>query len=110
MFAIDMLTVLKPFLGHDCKLVLQLSRLYLDGDQALISCRLYILSHLDISVESVGRFICCQDQSNEEPLCIRPQFGSQIGVLHLLGFIKPMQHFKLNVFVHTPFKMSASSR
>ena len=109
-FAIDMLTALKPFLEHHRKLVLRLSRLYLDGDQALISCRLYIFCHLDISVESIGRFICCQDQSNEEPLFIRPQFGSQFGVFHLLGFIKLMQHFNLNVFVYTTFKMSASSR
>ena len=75
-FAIDMLTVLKPFLEHDRKLVLRLSQLYSDGDQALISCRLYIFCHLDISVELTGRFICCQDQSNEEPLFIWPQFGS----------------------------------
>ena len=109
-FAIDMLTVLIPFLEHDRKLILGLSRFYLDGDQALISCRLYIFCHLDISVESIGRFICCQDQSNEEPLFIRPQFGSQFGAFHLLGFIKPMQHFNLNVFVYTSFKMSASSR
>ena len=39
-------------------------------------------------MESIGRFICHQDQSNEEPLFIRPQFGSQFGVFHLLGFIK----------------------
>ena len=89
-FAIDMLTVLKPFLEHVLKLVLPLSRLYLDGDQALISCRLYIFCHLDISVESIGRFIYYQDQSYEELLFIRPQFGSQFGVFHLLGFIKPM--------------------
>ena len=57
-FAIDMLTVLKPFLEHDRKLVLRLSRLYLDGDQALISCRLYIVYHLDFYVESIGHFIC----------------------------------------------------
>ena len=31
-FAIDMLTVLKSFLEHDCKHVLRLSRLFLDGD------------------------------------------------------------------------------
>ena len=104
-FAIDMLTVLKPFLEHDRKLVLRLSLFYLDGDQALISCGLYIFCHLDISVESIGRFICCQDQSNEEPLFIPPQFGSQFGVFHLLGFIKPMQHFNLNVFLYAPFKM-----
>ena len=79
-FVIDILTVLKPFLEHDRKLVLRLSRLYLDGDQALISCGLYIFCHLDISVESIGRFICCQDRSNEEPLFIRPQFGSQFEV------------------------------
>ena len=85
-FAIDMLTVLKPFLEHDCKLVLRLSRLYLDGDQALISCRLYIFCYLDNSVESIGRVICCQDQSNEEPLFIRPQFGSQFGVFYLLFY------------------------
>ena len=105
-----MLTVLKPFLEHDSKLVLRLSRLYLDGDQALISCGLYIFCYLDISVESIGRFICWQDRSNEEPLFTRPQFGSQFGVFHLLGFFKPLQHFNLNVFVYTPFKMSASSR
>ena len=53
-FAIDMLTVLKPSLEHDdCKHVLRLSWVYLDGDQTSISC------HLDISVESIGRFICC---------------------------------------------------
>ena len=46
------------------------------NDQALISRRLYIFCHLDISVESIGRFICCQDQSNEEPLFILSQFGS----------------------------------
>ena len=86
-FAIDMLTVLKPFLEHDRKLVLRLSRLYLDGDQALISCRLYIFCHLDISEESMGRFICCQEQSNEELLFIRPQYGSQFGEFHLLGYI-----------------------
>ena len=34
MFASDMLTALKPSLEHDRKRVLQLSRLYLDGDQA----------------------------------------------------------------------------
>ena len=61
--------------------------------------------HLDISVESIERFICHQDQSNEEPLFIRPQFGSKFGVFHLLGFIKPMQHFNLNVFLYTPFKL-----
>ena len=33
-FAIDMLTVLKPFLEHDRKHVLRLSRLLLDGDTA----------------------------------------------------------------------------
>ena len=33
-FAIDMLTVLKPFLEHDRKHVLRLSRLFLDGDPA----------------------------------------------------------------------------
>ena len=33
-FAIDMLTVLKPVLEHDRKHVLQLSRLLLDGDSA----------------------------------------------------------------------------
>ena len=76
--------------------VLRLSRLYLDGDQALISCGLYIFCHLDMSVESIGRFICCQDRSNEEPFFIRPQFGSQFGVFHLLGFIKPMQHFNIS--------------
>ena len=32
-FAIDMLTVLKPFLEHDRKNVLRLSRYYLDGDK-----------------------------------------------------------------------------
>ena len=58
---------------------------FLDGDLASISCRLYIFCHLDISVELIGRFICCQDQSNEEPLFIRPQFGSQFGMFHLLG-------------------------
>ena len=109
-FAIDKLTVLKPFLEHDRKLVLQLSRPYLDGDQALISCRMYIFFHLDTSVESIGRFICCWGRSKEEPLFIRPQFGSQFGVFHLLCFIKPMQHFNLNVLVYAPFKMSASSR
>ena len=103
-FAIDMLIVLKPFLEHDRKLVLRLSLLYLDGDQALICCRPYNFCHLDISVESIGRFICCQDQSNEEPLFIRPQFGSQFGVFHLLGFIKPMQHFNLNVLFILPSK------
>ena len=109
-FAIDMLTVLKPFLEHDRKLVLRLSRLHLDGDQASISCGLYIFCPLDISVESIGRFICCQDRSNKESLFIRPQFGSQFGVSYLLGFIKPMQHFSQNVFVYTHFKTSASSR
>ena len=97
--------VLKPFLEHDRKHVLRLSRLFLDGDPAWISCRLYIFCHIDISVESIGRFICRQDQSNEEPLFIRPQFASQFGVFHLLGFIKRMQHFNLNVFLYTPFKM-----
>ena len=33
-FAIDMLTVLKPFLEHDCKHVSRLSRFFLDGDPA----------------------------------------------------------------------------
>ena len=33
-FAIDMLTALKPSLEHDRKHVLRLSRLYLDGDKA----------------------------------------------------------------------------
>ena len=33
-FAIDMLSVLKPFLEHDRKHVLGLSRLFLDGDPA----------------------------------------------------------------------------
>ena len=79
--------------------------IFLDGDPAWISCRLYISCHLDISVESRLSFICRQGQSNEEPLFIRPQFGSQFGVFHLLGFIKPMQHFNLYVFVYTPFKM-----
>ena len=78
---------------------------FLDGDPAWISCRLYISCHLDISVESIGRFICRQGQSNEEPLFILPQFGSQFGVFHLLGFIKPMQHFNLYVFLYTPFKI-----
>ena len=100
----------KTLLEHDRKVVLQLSRLCLDGDQALIYCRLYIFCHLDISVESIGRFICCQDHSYEEPLFIRPRLGSQFGVFHLLGFIKPMQHFNLNVFLYTPFKVSASFR
>ena len=104
-FAIDMLTVLKPFSEHDHKHVLRLSRLLLDGDTAWISCRLYIFCALDIFVESIGRFICHQDQSNKELLFIRPQFGSQFGVFRLLGFIKPMQHFNLNVFLYTPFKM-----
>ena len=104
-FSIDMLTVLKPFLEHDRKHVLRLSRLLLDGDPAWISCRLYIFCHLDISVEPIGRFICHQDQSNEEPLFIRPRFGFQFGVFHLLGFIKSMQHFTLNVFLYTPFNM-----
>ena len=49
----------------------------LDGDPAWISWRLYVFCHLDISVESIERFICRQDQSSEEPLFIRPQFGSQ---------------------------------
>ena len=79
--------------------------IFLDGDPAWISWRRYISCHLDISVESRGRFICRQGQSNEEPLFIRPQFGSQFGVFHLLGFIKPMQHFNLYVFLCTPFKM-----
>ena len=100
-----MLTVLKPFLEHDRKHVSRLSRFFLDGDPARISCRLYISCRLDISVESRGRFICRQGQSNEEPLFIRPQFGSQFGVFHLLSFIKPMQHFNLYVFLYTPFKM-----
>ena len=79
---------------------------FLDEDPAWISCRLYIFCHLDISVESIaGRFICRQDQSNEEPLFIRPQFGSQFGVFHLLCFIKPMQHFNLNVFLYTPYSL-----
>ena len=34
MFAVDMLTALKPSLEHDRKHVLRLLRLYLDGDQA----------------------------------------------------------------------------
>ena len=34
LFAIDMLTALKPSLEHDRKHVLRLSRLCLDGDQA----------------------------------------------------------------------------
>ena len=72
---------------------------FLDGDPAWTSCRLYIFCHLDISVESIERFIYRQDQSNEEPLLIRPQ------LFHLLGFIKPMQHFNLNVFLYTPFKL-----
>ena len=84
---------------------LRLSRLLLDGDPAWISCGLYFFCHLDISVESIGRFICHQDQSNEKPLFIRPQFGSQFGVFYLFGFIKPMQHFNRNVFLYTPFKM-----
>ena len=67
--------------------------------------RLCIFCHLDVSVESIERFICRQDQSNEEPLFIRPEFGSQFGVFHLLGFIKPMQPFNLNVFLYTPFKL-----
>ena len=75
-FAINMLTVLKPFSEHDRKHVSRLSQFFLDGDPASISCRLYISCHLDISAESIGRFICCQGQSNEEPLFIRPQFGS----------------------------------
>ena len=33
-FAIDMLTVLKPFLEHDRKHVSRLSRFFLDGDPA----------------------------------------------------------------------------
>ena len=33
-FAIDMLTALKPSLEHDCKHVLRLLRLCLDGGQA----------------------------------------------------------------------------
>ena len=33
-FAIDMLTVLKPFLEHDRRHVLRLSRLFLHGDPA----------------------------------------------------------------------------
>ena len=104
MFAIDMLTVLKSFLEHDCKHVLRLSRLF-SMEARLISCRLYIFCHLDISVESIERFICRQEKSNEEPLFIRPQFGSQFGMPHLLGFIKPMQQFDLNVFLCTPFKL-----
>ena len=101
---IDMLTVLKSFLEHDCKHVLRLSRLF-SMETRLISCRLYIICHLDISVESIERFICRQDQGNEEPLFIRPQFDSQFGMLHLLGFIKPMQQFDLNVFLCTSFKL-----
>ena len=85
-----MLTVLKSFLKHDHKHVLRLSRLF-SMETRLISCRLYIFCHLDISVESIERFICRQDQSNEEPLFIRPQFGSQFGTLHLLGFINPIR-------------------
>ena len=81
---------------------------FLDGDPAWISCRLYILCHLDISVESIGRFICRQGQSNEEPLFIRPQFGSQFGVFHLVGFIKPMQHFNMFFFI-LPSKCSANT-
>ena len=105
MFAIDMLTVLKSFLEHDRTHVLRLSRLF-SMETRLISCRLYIICHhLDIFVESIERFICRQDQSNEEPLFIRPQFGSQFGMLHLLGFTKPMQQFDLNVFLCTPFKL-----
>ena len=71
MFAIDMLTCLKSFLEYDRKHVLRLSRLF-SMETRLISCRLYIFCHLDISVESIERFICRQDQSNEEPLFIRP--------------------------------------
>ena len=96
-----MLTVLKSFLEHDRKHVLRLSRLYVDGDPP----NFLQTVHLDISVESIERFICRQDQSNEEPLFIRRQFGSQFGMLHLLGFIKPMEQFDLNVFLCTPFKM-----
>ena len=58
-FAIDMLTALKPSLEHDCKHVLRLLGLCLGGGQALISCGLYIFCHLDISVESIVRSICC---------------------------------------------------
>ena len=47
-------------------------------------------------MESIEHFICRQDQSNEEPLFIRPQ----LGVFHLLGFIKPIQHFNPNVFLY----------
>ena len=104
----DRLTVLKSFLEHDRKHVLRLSRLFLDGDPPNFY-RLYIFCHLDISVESIERFICPQDQSNEEPLFIRPQFGSQFGMLRLLGFIKPMQQFDLNVFFVLPSKCSAST-
>ena len=99
-----MLTVLKSFLEYDRKHVLRLLRPF-SMETRLISCRLYIFCHFDISVESIERFICCQDQSNEEPLFIRPQFSSQFGMLHLLCFIKPMQQFDLNVFLCTPFKL-----
>ena len=80
---------------------------FLDGNPSWISCRLYILCHLDISVESIGHFICRQDQSNEEPLFIWNQFGSQFGVFYLLGYIKPMQRVNLNVFFMLPSKCSA---
>ena len=60
-FAIDMLTALKPSLEHGGKHVLRLLRLCLDGDQDLVSCicRLYIFCNLDTSVESMRRVICC---------------------------------------------------
>ena len=38
-------------------------------------------------------------------LFIGLQFGSHFVVFHFLCLIKPTQHFNLNVFVYTPFKM-----
>ena len=49
--------------------------------------------------------VFCWGQSNKESFFIRPQFGSQFAVFHLLGFIKPVQHFNLNVFTYNPFKI-----
>ena len=63
------------------------------------------LCHLDVSVEKMRSVICCYDQSNEESFFTGPQFGSQVTLFHLLGFIKPVRHFNLNAFLYDPFKM-----
>ena len=104
-----------PWSSHSCNdhrysyFIRNVCNRYVDCFEILfrtwLQAHLYIFCHLDISVESIERFICRQDQSNEEPLFIRSQFGSQFGMLHLLGFIKPMKQFDLNVFLCTPFKL-----